>query len=99
MLLDICTFISNLQHPSTVEVIDNLQSFDLCTNTQCFESLDEIAQMHIPAASETTQLFVTFMTMVFFILALMHPKKWVQSNKMVKDADTDASPPPPPSIA
>ena len=48
ILDDLCECLLDYDHPSISNILQQVQQHTVCTGTQCFESLDDLAPMQAP---------------------------------------------------
>ena len=48
ILDDLCEYLIVYNHPSSSDVLQQVQQHTVCTGTQCFESLDVLVPMQAP---------------------------------------------------
>lgn len=87
----VCECVQNA--PTSQDILQRAANTQLCTMTQCFESLYDLVPMHLPTAPNTD------MTWVFCVLGLLmllaRPPR--TSHKPHNPDSSNDPPPPPPS--
>lgn len=68
MLNDLCIFVSEwLDHPNILEVTNKLRRDQICTGTQCYESLDALIPMTSPPTSNFEYVVAFSVMMVLLV--------------------------------
>ena len=83
MLDELCACVAQwMRHPSVAEVLERLRTDQVCTATQCYDSLDALVPMAAPPASapspETLLLLLWGCAMILLLGASRPPlsKPW-----------------------
>ena len=87
---DLCECIFGLVGPTVSEIMRNVQTASVCTNAQCFESIDDLIPMHVALPRHNTGL--VFIAIMYLILMILRPVRASKSFQL-------PPPPPPPSAA
>lgn len=88
MLGCLCDFVHSLARPSVAAILEESDSSQVCTNIQCFGSLDDIVPLH-GAASAAPVLwpFVAMLSLAVYLVVHFSP---LQSLTVAKStAETD----------
>lgn len=68
MLDELCVYVSEwLNHPSTLELTKKLRRDQICTGTQCYESLDALVPMTTPPTPNFEYVVAFSMMMVLLV--------------------------------
>ena len=95
MLFDVCEYIASLNMPSIQNVLRQLEASQICTGTQCFETVDDLVPMEIPTSSSVaTHQVYAFLAAAFIILAWSKPTRTVKHGGAGPSVDDNHPPPP-----
>lgn len=78
--------------PSIQNIMKQLEHAQVCTNTQCFETVDDLVTLHTPESTNATTHAYALLTFALLILALFKP---AHHPKHANISSSSNDPPPP----
>ena len=95
MIEDVCVYIQHmLMQPSAQDILERLQNNQVCTAHQCFESVDDMIPMPMPAEQDGGFPLMMFVAAILLLMAFI-PRNVV----LMKSSGPTPPPPPPPSAS
>ena len=93
MLIDICAFVSSLgSRPTTGEILSQLEEMQICSNSQCFESIDDLSTMQTASNVSSNDMYVFALLATALCFLFFNKPKSVTFKSTTPPVDQDDAP-------